>query len=216
MFKRKDATRVSLAYRYHNPKWDLAQNLLIYGADHNVEGIGGNLSLWLEVAGAIDAQTRLLIPEKSLDGSLARLKSRLDHRCLFEAEPWFADHVPTLENIAIFLTQNLPLNRDWYSLTVEENENWRVQLFKQERLPQLTYSILQNGLRFEITIEGPVDPESGLIERRASLQVPIQEWLQNLDRLSMVEIEILQKQIPRLVTVRARNATKTAMEWSLA
>jgi|GEM_PF-3698413 len=214
MLKRKDATRVSLAYRYHNPNWDLAQNLLVYGRDHNVDGIGGNLTLWLEMAGEPDANTQLLIPEKSLDATLAQLKSCLDHRCLFEVESWFESRVPTLENIALFLAEKLS-GVEWYSLMIEENENWRVQIFRQSRTPRLTYSTTENSVRFEVTVDGEIDGPSGLIVRREPMQSAIEEWLKKLDRLSSVQVENLQQNLPQITAVRARNATKTALEWHL-
>lgn len=214
MLKRKDATRVSLAYRYHNPNWDLAQNLLVYGSDHSVAGIGGNLTLWLEMAGEVDSRSQLLIPEKSLDSALAELKSRLDHRCLFEVEPWFESRVPSLENIALFLAVSLTRS-DWYSLTVEENENWRVQIFRLKQKNRLTYSSFHNSMRFDVTLEGEIDPVSGLMVRREPVRATIEEWLGKLDRLSSGEVEKLQRNLPQLVAVQARNATKTALEWCL-
>lgn len=166
MFYRRDATRVSLAYRYHNPQWDLERNRLVYGEDHNVEGIGGNMTIWLEVAGSL--HKNLLIPEKSLNATLSRLKSLLDHRCLFEVEPWFEARVPTLENIAVFLTEKI--DRDWHSLTVEENENWRVQLFFDRRPPLLTRICFDGFTKTELSVEGTVDSESGLIASRAKMR----------------------------------------------
>jgi 6-pyruvoyltetrahydropterin/6-carboxytetrahydropterin synthase len=187
---RKDAIRVSLAYRYHQPQWDLDRNLSVYGADHNVEGIGGNMTIWLEMAGQPNPETHLLIPEKSLNPTLAELKSRLDHRCLFEVEPWFESRVPTLENIALFLAEKIG-RKDWHSLTVEENENWRVQVFRSNQKPRLTFSTRIEGTRMEITIEGDVDPVSGLILPRAALQL----------------------RLPNLISVRRQDPIKTAFEW---
>src|SRR5205807_1395247 len=97
-------------------------------------------------------------------------KLLLDHRCLFEVEPWFDNRVPTLENIAIFLIEKIwskpPAAGAWKSLTLEENRFWRVQLFKDESMPELTYSYSIGALKLEATIAAPVNPDSGLIAKR--------------------------------------------------
>src|SRR5258708_1864752 len=94
MLARMDHTRVSLAYRYHNPSWDLPRNLVEYGEDHSPDGLGANMRIGLEVVGEKD----LVVPEGSFAGYLALVKECLDHRCLYEVEPWFNSHIPTLEN----------------------------------------------------------------------------------------------------------------------
>ena len=189
MFYRRDATRVSLAYRYHNPNWDLVRNQAIYGDDHNVEGIGGNLTIWLESAGEIDTDSVLLVPENSLQPTLERLKASLDHRCLFEVEPWFERRVPTLENIALFLAEKI--NRPWHSLTVEENENWSVQIFSSGADAILTKRWREGFAQYAVAVKGPIDSESGLIVPRA----------------------LVRKESPEVMFFRIENPDKTAFEW---
>jgi 6-pyruvoyl-tetrahydropterin synthase len=169
MFYRRDATRVSLAYRYHNPNWDLARNHAVYGDDHNVEGIGANMTIWLEVAGELDAATQLLIPENSLQPALSRLKSLLDHRCLFEVEPWFRNRVPTLENIVIFLSERI--DRPWHSLTVQENENWRVQILNGQPELLVTYMWMDGFTKMEATAQAVLDEETGLARSRENMRL---------------------------------------------
>src|SRR5580704_14996791 len=125
MFYLREATYASLAYRHHNPDWDLARNLTVYGEDHSVVGLGANMTIWLEVAGDLQPKTGLLIPENSLAPHLQRAKELLDHRSLFDVEPWFQSHVSTLENIALFLRDSIwsqpPPRGRWHRLTLEEN-----------------------------------------------------------------------------------------------
>ena len=186
MFYRRDAVRVSLAYRYHNPNWDLARNRAVYGEDHNVEGIGANMTIWLEVAG--EPMNDLLIPEKSLAGTLAQLKAALDHRCLFEVEPWFFARIPTLENIALFLTEKI--DRPWHSLTIEESENWRVQLFSQSSEALLTAISYDGFVKTEVSVGGLIDPESGLVAPRG----------------------LINRRYPNVVFFRIENPQRTAFE----
>jgi 6-pyruvoyl-tetrahydropterin synthase len=168
MYFRRDATRVSLAYRYHNPQWDLAQNRTVYGEAHSIDGLGANMTIWLEVKGDLQPDSQLLIGEHDLRAMLARLKSLLDHRCLFEAEAWFQHRVPTLENIAIFLSEKI--DHPWHSLTVQENENWRVKILSTSPEMLITYTWMDGFTKMEVTTKGQVDPVSGLAFSRERIK----------------------------------------------
>jgi 6-pyruvoyltetrahydropterin/6-carboxytetrahydropterin synthase len=199
---RKDATRVSLAYRYHNPSWDLTRNLAVYGENHSVDGVGGNLVVWLEVMANPTGPHALVVPEKSLNPVLAHLKSRLDHRCLFEVEPWFKSRVPTLENIALFLSEQIQI-KNWYSLTVEENENWRVQIFRETLKPRLTYTRFIGFGQIEATVEGEIDSDSGLLMQRKMME----------EALKRQPPKDLLQRLPGLVALRVTNPQRKAVEW---
>lgn len=178
MLYRKIATHVSLAYRYHNPRRDLNQNRATYGDDHSVEGIGANMTIWLE----------------SQPAMLEQAKRLLDHRCLFEVEPWFEARVPTLENIALFLCQKLAVER----LVVEENAGWRVEVF--DRRWQLTHAFRRGGWTLAATVEDDIDAETGLLIERNRFRAAIQDCQQNDTRAFFTA---LRSRLPQLIRLRA-------------
>lgn len=77
-----------------------AENERTYGKCANPAGHGHNYVLEITVSGALDAGTGELVPPEWLD---AQVESHLLHRlrhCMLNEDPWFAERVPTAEEIA--------------------------------------------------------------------------------------------------------------------
>jgi hypothetical protein len=174
MFTRREAVRVSLAYRYHNRNWDRAKNEAIYGADHNEVGLGANMTIWLAAEGPLGPD-KLVVGENFFAAELAKAKSLLDHRCLFEVEPWFHERVATLENIALFLSEKLGRQ----TLTLEENAHWSVDL--NEGAAMLKYAFLFEASQIIIAVRRPIDLESGLIASRSEILSAVKRWESTLN-----------------------------------
>jgi hypothetical protein len=215
MFSRRDATYASLAYRYHNPDWDSVRNREVYGDDHSAVGIGANMTIWLEVEGELERHFHFLIPENGLAPHLQYAKQLLDHRCLFEAEPWFQKRVPTLENIARFLEESVgrrPLVRGkWRRLTLEENEHWRVDVLAGQC--QLIHTFEKNGWKIEATVAGPVDAESGLLLERNRFRAAIERSPWTGHRSFFLD---LKSHLPQLIGMRARAPLPTTESHEIA
>ena len=108
-------TRISLTRRYRfaaahvlrsNALSD-AENERIYGKCANPGGHGHNYGLEVTVTGPIDHESGELVSLEWLDATVeGAVIARLDHRLLND-DPWFADRVPTAENIVHFARETL-------------------------------------------------------------------------------------------------------------
>jgi hypothetical protein len=174
MYLRREAVHVSVAYRYHNPSWDLVRNRSVYGEDHSEIGLGANMSIWLQVGVPRLSAHKLIGPDSLLQKPLGEIHRLLDQRCLFEAEPYFTRHVPTLENIAQFLSERIwsfSLGvANWHSLRIEENQEWCVEVYRSGQRPRLTHRFSRHQWRIEATIEGKIDVVNGLLVQRSVMR----------------------------------------------
>jgi 6-pyruvoyltetrahydropterin/6-carboxytetrahydropterin synthase len=79
-----------------------AENERIYGNCANPNGHGHNYGLEVTLRGPVDAESGSVVSIAWLDNAVReRILDRLGHRLLND-DPWFADRVPTAENIATF------------------------------------------------------------------------------------------------------------------
>ena len=77
-----------------------AENERIYGKCANPNGHGHDYGLEVTLSGPVDPRTGFLFPPDRLDALVReRIVDRLSHR-LLNLDPWFARTVPTAENIA--------------------------------------------------------------------------------------------------------------------
>ncbi len=142
------SVHASLAYRHWNNLWSHDENLRRYGSMASPEGLGGN---WIvELAGRV--------AEADLHEPLGRIKSLLDHRCLFTDVAEFRDSPSTLENVTLFLGRQF-LVGDFEFLSVHESDSLSCTL----RAGVLTLRF--RLLNLTLDIEGVPD-ESGLMTSR--------------------------------------------------
>ncbi len=92
------------AHRLHNPDRSEEWNRDTFGPCNNPHYHGHNYELDVIVEGDIDAETGYVLDV----GVLKRIVEeaviqQLDHRNLNLEVPWFRDHIPTAENIAVFI-----------------------------------------------------------------------------------------------------------------
>ena len=89
----------SAAHRYHVDGWDSEENRRVFGEAWAVHG--HNYALEVTVRGEIDPRTGMVVDLSELKRIVGDLVvRRFDHVDL-NADPLFADRVPTTENIAI-------------------------------------------------------------------------------------------------------------------
>jgi 6-pyruvoyltetrahydropterin/6-carboxytetrahydropterin synthase len=103
--------RFPAAHVLASPRLSDAENRRIYGKCAHPAGHGHDYGVEVTVRGEIDPETGSLLPHAALDALVeARVVGRFGHR-LLNADPWFADRVPTAENIAraIYLELEAPV-----------------------------------------------------------------------------------------------------------
>ena len=104
------------AHRLHNPAQSPAWNETTFGLCNNPNFHGHNYELEVTVDGDIDPSTGFVLDISVLRRLVEEhVIVHLDHKNLNLDVPWFADHIPTAENIAVFcwdqLAARLPAGR---------------------------------------------------------------------------------------------------------
>ena len=101
-------THFSAAHRLALPELSQQENDEIYGKCARPNGHGHNYHLEVSVAGKIDPRTGMLADlaalQKAIDDYIVE---PMDHTFLNKDIPYFAQIVPTAENIAIYIAQRL-------------------------------------------------------------------------------------------------------------
>ncbi len=164
---------VSLAHRYWNNLWSHERNRSIYGRAASAEGVGSNLRVDLEVAGALSFDFQPV--------SL-KIKSLLDHRSLFDDEPEFLESPSTLEGVTCFLAREIfqtPLAEGrWNSLTVWELDRYGCRV--RPELRGVEFTLAHRNLL--LTFQSDVNPESQLAVDRASVERVLEEIFTQFSR----------------------------------
>ncbi|HET9066343.1 MAG TPA: 6-carboxytetrahydropterin synthase [Gemmatimonadales bacterium] len=101
-------THFNAAHRLHNPAESDAWNRETFGPCNNPNYHGHNYEVELQVEGEIDPRTGYVVDVGILKHLFDRhVHTVLDHRNLNLDVPWFAKHLPSAENIAVFIWQEL-------------------------------------------------------------------------------------------------------------
>ena len=92
------------AHRLHNPEWDDARNLEVFGVCNNPNYHGHNYELIVKVTGNVDPRTGYVMDMKILQELIdEHITSRFDHKNLSLDTEEFRTLNPTAENIAIVI-----------------------------------------------------------------------------------------------------------------
>jgi 6-pyruvoyltetrahydropterin/6-carboxytetrahydropterin synthase len=115
------------SHRLHNPEWTDEKNEAVFDKCSNKNGHGHNYVLEVVVAGEIDPDTGYLLDLKKLKEIIRRnVKDKLDHKHLNTDVEFLKGIIPTSENIAVAiwnqLKDNIPNGR-LYSVKLYETEN---------------------------------------------------------------------------------------------
>lgn len=96
------------AHRLHNPAESEAWNRTTFGACNNPNFHGHNYEVELCVEGEIRSDTGYVIDVAVLKRLFdERVHVHLDHRNLNLDVPWFATHLPSTENVARYIWEQL-------------------------------------------------------------------------------------------------------------
>src|ERR1035441_4051262 len=117
---------VSASHRLHSEALSAEENWATYGKCNNPHGHGHNYVVEVLVAGAVDAETGMVINMAALDDVVrSRVVDRFDHANL-NLDPLFVNRVPTTENLckAVFaLLKNALPAGELERVRVEETDN---------------------------------------------------------------------------------------------
>lgn len=98
----------SAGHRLHSDALTPEENLRLYGKCHNPNGHGHNFTVEVTVAGEIDPRTGMVFNLRDLKAVMAEVVEHgLDHKNLNLDVPAFKDLVPTAENIAVVIWDQL-------------------------------------------------------------------------------------------------------------
>jgi len=117
------------AHRLFRPEWDDDRNLQVFGKCSNPNWHGHNYVLYVTLKGEVDPQTGFLINLKDLSQIIkSRIIEKLDHRNMNLEVDFMKDVIPSTENLAIGIWNELeePVNALGASLhcvKVSETEN---------------------------------------------------------------------------------------------
>lgn len=115
------------AHRLHNKKWTDEKNKEVYGLCNNPHYHGHNYKLIVKINGDIDPDSGYVIDMKILaDIIKSEVEDRYDHKNLNLDCPEFENVVPTAENIAVMISQNL-------KKYLKENQVMDIVLYETER-----------------------------------------------------------------------------------
>ncbi len=98
------STHFSAAHRLASPRLSFEENCEIYGKCARPHGHGHNYHLEVTVKGQIDPRTGMLVDLPALQAAIdEHVVEPFDHTFLNKDIPYFADVVPTAENIAVHI-----------------------------------------------------------------------------------------------------------------
>jgi len=100
------AIRFCASHRYWRPEWSEEENRARFGKCGNIHG--HNYRLEVTLCGRPDPETGMIIDLKKVKGILrTEVMERFDHQYLNEAVPYFREHLPTTENLVVYLHELL-------------------------------------------------------------------------------------------------------------
>lgn len=100
--------RFSSAHFYRNPLWGEEENRRIFGLCSNPHGHGHDYLLEVSVEGRVDLSSGIIVNINEIDQVVKRLvHDEFDGKFLNYEHPYFKTHIPTTENIVMYLWDQL-------------------------------------------------------------------------------------------------------------
>ncbi|MBW4594422.1 MAG: 6-carboxytetrahydropterin synthase [Brasilonema angustatum HA4187-MV1] len=132
------STYFSAAHQLAHPRLSSEENFKIYGKCANPNGHGHNYHLEVTVKGEIDPRTGMIIDLGALNQAIKEYVIELfDHSFLNKDVPYFAEVVPTAENIALCISHLLrspiqELGATLYKVKLMETPNNSCEIYCTE------------------------------------------------------------------------------------
>ena len=204
----------SASHRYHNPKWDDAKNKQVFGPCNNEHTHGHNYIIEVTLQGEIDPVTGMIINLYDLKQYLWEVLEQFDHKNLNLDTPYFTTLIPTTENLAITLWKVLKQHPQMPTLDqVRLYEDPTLfadvtteHLHGPESSTQSPHASITRRYGFasasqnhvgqstghnyatEITISGPIDPDTGQVVNIVSLDRLVQKAV--IDRFHQKNVSL--------------------------
>jgi 6-pyruvoyltetrahydropterin/6-carboxytetrahydropterin synthase len=175
------------AHRYHRPEWDEAKNRAVFGRCHNPPAHGHNYLLEVTVSGDVDPKTGMVINLFDLKRVLLGVLEEFDHKNLNLDMPYFADRIPTSENLARVLWAKLAEQKDigvLHAIRLYEDEDLFAEvtdgLDRASVTKRYSFSTMQEGHDGRewdcfVTVQGSIDPITGMVTDLGALDRSVQE-----------------------------------------
>lgn len=123
------------AHKLYNPNWSEAKNKEVFGKCCNANWHGHNYDLYVTVKGEINPETGYIANLKEISSIIRKyIIEELDHKNLNVDVPFLKDLIPSTENVAIVIWQQLiaPLSQlgcNLHCIKLYETENNYVEYF---------------------------------------------------------------------------------------
>ena len=165
------------AHRYYRPEWDEAKNRAVFGRCYNPPAHGHNYLLDVTVSGEVDPKTGMVINLFDLKRVLLAVLEEFDHKNLNLDMPYFADRIPTSENLARVLWAKLAEQKDigvLHAIRLHEDEDLYADVTRAggldtasvtKRYSFATVQEYKQGREWDcfLTVEGPIDAVTGMV-----------------------------------------------------
>jgi 6-pyruvoyltetrahydropterin/6-carboxytetrahydropterin synthase len=128
-------TRFSAAHFYYLPELSEEENVRKFYGCANRHGHGHNYEVIVAVSGPIDPETGMVVNLKDLKVILdEEVVGPMDHKNLNHQVEYFAERLPTLENIALYIWGRLTPRMAPFGLTLQwikvvENDTLYVEYY---------------------------------------------------------------------------------------
>lgn len=179
------------AHRYYRPEWDEPKNRAVFGRCYNPPAHGHNYLLDVTVSGEVDPNTGMVINLFDLKRVLLGVLEEFDHKNLNLDMPYFADRIPTSENLARVLWSKLVEHKDigvLYAIRLYEDEDLYADVTSAGGLDsasvtrRYSFSTVQEanqGNEWDcfITVHGMIDPVTGMVTDLGTLDRIVQEMV---------------------------------------
>jgi len=97
----------SASHRYWRKEWSKQKNEAIFGLCTSPYGHGHNYELHVTIKGKIDPETGMIINLTSLKQHVTVVLKKFDHKFLNLDTPFFETKIPTTENVALVLFEQI-------------------------------------------------------------------------------------------------------------
>ncbi|HRN42238.1 MAG TPA: 6-carboxytetrahydropterin synthase [Vicingus sp.] len=127
--------RFNAAHRLFKPEWTNEQNFEVFGKCSNPNWHGHNYEIFVTIKGEPNPETGFVINLKQLSKIVrTKITEQADHKNLNLEVPFMKNRIPTSENIAIAIWEEIEediikLNCSLHSVKVVETENNSVEYF---------------------------------------------------------------------------------------
>ncbi|HEY7533533.1 MAG TPA: 6-carboxytetrahydropterin synthase [Nitrospiraceae bacterium] len=177
------------AHRYYKPEWDEAKNRSVFGRCYNPPAHGHNYLMEVTVSGDVDPKTGMVINLFDLKRVLLAVIEEFDHKHLNLDMPYFAERIPTSENLARVLWTKLVEHKDigeLHAIRLYEDEDLYADVTRAGGLDRASvtrrYSFVtvqegNQGREWDcfVTVQGTIDPVTGMVTDLGLLNRRVQD-----------------------------------------